>query len=179
MLRRRPIHISPDEARKALDYDPETGVMVWRDLPEFRVSCAKGGRAKVVGKVAGTVTAHGYRKIKICGRFIFAHRLAWLIVHGEDASGEIDHINGDRLDNRIQNLRIASHAQNAMNGRRRSTNTAGLKGVYVCKPTGRYIAQIVVDGANHYLGTHDTAEAAHAAYVAAAERLHGEFARAA
>lgn len=144
MLRRRPIHISPDEARKALDYDPETGVMVWRDLPEFRVSCAKGGRAKVVGKVAGTVTAHG-----------------------------------DRLDNRIQNLRIASHAQNAMNGRRRSTNTAGLKGVYVCKPTGRYIAQIVVDGANHYLGTHDTAEAAHAAYVAAAERLHGEFARAA
>jgi hypothetical protein len=108
-----------------------------------------------------------------------AHRLAWLYVYGE-ALGEfeeIDHINGDRQDNRIGNLRRATKSQNMANMRGHSK--LGLpKGVSIQAKSRRFMACIMVGRRKKYLGTFDTATEAHAAYRAAAQEHHGEFARA-
>jgi hypothetical protein len=106
-----------------------------------------------------------------------AHRLAWLWVHGRWPGCEIDHINSDGLDNRIQNLREATHAQNQRNQSKRSDNTSGLKGVSWHKRGKKWKAQICHMGKWHALGLYDCSEEAHKAYVAAAHRFHGEFAR--
>lgn len=90
----------------------------------------------------------------------------------------VDHINGDKIDNRRQNLRSCTRAQNQMNQRPKGglrKNKLGLKGV--CRNHGRYMANITANKVQHYLGTFDTPEEAHAAYCEAAKRLHGEFAR--
>lgn len=109
---------------------------------------------------------------------ILAHRLAWALHFGRWPDQAIDHINGDRTDNRIANLRLATVAENTRNGKRRSTNTSGYKGVSLTE-NGQWRATIVAGGRQSYLGRFSTAEDAHAAYVKAASRLHGEFARAA
>lgn len=89
--------------------------------------------------------------------------------------GQIDHINGCRTDNRIANLRIATHAENCRNQQKRPVNTTGFKGVV--RYQDKFLAQIKKNGKGHYLGIFPTAEAAHAAYCEAAMRLYGEFAR--
>ena len=91
----------------------------------------------------------------------------------------VDHINGDSLDNRRSNLRVCSAAQNRLNCRRHKNNQAGLKGVYLDKEcaTTRWRASIRANGKKHNLGSFSTKNEAHAAYVRAAKRLHGEFAR--
>jgi hypothetical protein len=89
----------------------------------------------------------------------------------------VDHVNCDGLDNRRANLRVATLAQNAQNSRRRKRTASGLKGVYWNKLGRKWQAEIMADGRTYYLGLFDAPEAAHAAYVEAAKRLHGEFAR--
>jgi len=106
-----------------------------------------------------------------------AHRLAWLLTHGEWPKDEVDHINGDRMDNRLSNLREATRSQNSMNIGARRTNKTGFKGVWAYK--GRFRSQIALDGKRTSLGTFDTAQEAYSAYCAAVVKLHGEFARAA
>lgn len=152
-----------------VDYDPETGSITWRVRA---AACVR------VGQIAGWVTAGGYRKVPIKGKYQYAHRIAWAIYHGEWPNGLIDHINGDGLDNRIANLRLSTPAQNQANARKRVDNSAGLKGVSY-RP-GRplpYIARIRSGGGQVWLGSYETPEAAHAAYVEAAHRVYGEFAR--
>jgi hypothetical protein len=89
----------------------------------------------------------------------------------------IDHINGDKLDNRRANLRFATQLQNSWNKPKSSRNTSGFKGVSYDKRTKKWVAHIKARGVQHWLGRHDSAEAAAAVYDAAAHRLHGEFAR--
>lgn len=89
----------------------------------------------------------------------------------------VDHIDGNGLNNRRSNLRLATRAQNQHNRGVRADSASGLKGVLRHALTGRWRAYIRVDGKKIHLGYFDTAEAAHAAYSAAAHRLHGEFAR--
>ncbi len=131
--------------------------------------------------MAGTITSccssHGYRVIRIDNQLIMAHRLAWLYVHGELPSGEIDHINGDRSDNRLANLRLATRVQNNQNTKTRTDNTSGHKGVCFHKQAGRWMAYINASGKRTYLGLHNSKEEAAQAYAAAAQELHGEFAR--
>jgi hypothetical protein len=90
---------------------------------------------------------------------------------------QIDHVNGDPADNRLENLRLATHQQNLCN-KRRGRNNSGLKGVYL-RPNGKFTASVAFNQRSFYLGCFDTAGEAHAAYAFAAARLHGEFARAA
>jgi hypothetical protein len=92
---------------------------------------------------------------------------------------EIDHIDGDGLNNRRSNMRLSTHAENMRNRRIAKNNTSGFKGVAWDKNGAKWRAKIKVDGEQIHLGQFDTPEAAHAAYVAASEKLHGEFARAA
>lgn len=160
--------LTAERLRALLDYDPATGIFIWR---EQRSRYAKGARA-------GTLNHDGYRRIGIDGKDYTANRLAWLHVHGEWPASAIDHKDGARDNNRIDNLRPATRSQNAANMARRRDNAAGFKGVYFHKVARRWSAMITIDGHNKYLGLFDTPEAAHAAYCAAAKRAFGEFARA-
>jgi len=145
-----------------LIYNKETGQFFWK-------------------KEAGTITGHGYRYIRVNGKMMLAHRMAWLMAYGEDPGEKlIDHINGNRLDNRIENLRLATFSQNGANAKRHSRNTSGLKGASKVlkrgKWTGRWQSSITVRNKQFNLGYFDTKEEAHVAYLAAAKEHHGEFA---
>ena len=129
------------------------------------------------GSAAGTGAGKGYRYRKVGGVEYRTSRLAWLFATGEwpPKGIEVDHINGDRADDRIANLRLATTRENCRNRGVNRANTTGVKGVH--RHRGRYIARISADDKRLFLGSYPTAEQAHAAYAAAAERLHGEFAR--
>lgn len=161
--------LSAEFVRSILRYEPETGSFYWR---------AGYARCVTEGRPAGRVNGKGYASISICGKHRSSHRLAWLYVYGEwpDRSLCVDHINGDKTDNRISNLRIATFSENAQNRRKQLD---GLKGVTLHRATGRWQAQISPSGRSVYLGLFDSPEEAHAAYVAAAEKYFGSFARAA
>lgn len=155
--------------RARLHYDETTGVFTWLAPRMWRVK---------PGDIAGSQKhKDGYSEIHIFGKLFLAHRLAWFYVHGEWPNGQIDHVNGDRLDNRISNLRVALHGQNRANSKPGKNNLLGVKGV--CKSrNGKYAAQIRASGKQIHLGTHETIEQAHAAYCEAARKYHGDFARA-
>lgn len=157
--------LTADRLREVLAY--EDGV--------FRWVRPRGKRA--AGAVAGTINVLGYVVICIDSRQYYAHRLAWLYVHGEWPKGEIDHRDMCKSNNKIENLRDATRSENNAN---RGTQRPGrLKGTTWHKRAGRWMASIQVKGRNVYLGLHDTEEAAHAAYLAAAKEHYGDFARAA
>jgi hypothetical protein len=150
-----------------LHYDPDTGVFTWRVYT---------GAARP-GNVAGMVGPIGYRYIGIARRLYPAHRLAWFYVHGEWPPQDIDHINMERADNRLANLRLATRSQNMANGKARVGNRSGFKGVFFHKQAGKWTARLTVNGRCRSLGFHATPEAAHAAYVSAAKQAFGDFAR--
>ena len=125
----------------------------------------------------GTITrkpnAGGYMVISIFNKSCYAHRLAWLFIHGEWPNGAIDHINGNKLDNRTVNLRLCEAATNQQNIRAaKKGNLTGLLGVTPCNESARYIAAIMVDGRNIFLGRFDTPDLAHAAYLGAKRIAH-------
>jgi hypothetical protein len=157
-----------DRLREVLSYDSDTGAFTW---------LKSRGRAGA-GSVAGSIGRIGYRYIHVDDRSYFAHRLAWLYTHGRWPDDEIDHVNGAYDDNRLANLREATHAENARNKRKPSTNRSGAKGVSRHR-TGRWQAFIGIGGEMNYLGLFDTVEAASAAYETAATSLFGRFKRAA
>jgi hypothetical protein len=149
--------------RELLDYDPETGVFTWR---------ATGKGRPAIGSQAGaTDKGHGYRSICVEYGRHYAHRLAFLYVTGEWPQGMVDHINGRRDDNRWCNLRDASRLVNQQNMRRAVAGSAsGLLGAH--KKRGKWSSQIKVRGVLVKLGIFETADQAHAAYLAAKRQLH-------
>ncbi len=159
--------ITLEYLKSIVDYDPETGIFRWR--------------VKRSNVPAGTVVGKGgkawYKQAGIDGKLYLLHRLAWFYMHGVWPANDIDHINGDRHDNRIANLREATRAQNLLNKGKRANNTSGYKGVTWNKRRQKWVAQIARGGEHYGLGYFASAEEAYAAYVAAAARLHGEFAR--
>lgn len=108
-------------------------------------------------------------------RFIYMHRFILGLEKGDPRI--IDHINGNPLDNRKANLRIANKATNGMNRGKAACNKTGFKGVIFSQNRKRFVAQIRAFNKHRNLGTFDTPEQAHAAYCEAAAKLHGEFAR--
>lgn len=160
----KPPNITRARVLELLTYDPETGVFRNR---VFRSSVAK------IGDIAGCRHNMGYWKIRIDRHYILAHRLAWFYVHGTWPK-EIDHINGDRGDSRLANLRIATHSQNMANKKCYAPNLTGFRGVH--KKLNRFVAYISVNNKRVHLGSFKTPEDAHAAYLAALPRYHGEFA---
>ena len=163
-----------EEAMSLLDYEPETGLFHWK----VKRNC-RGGRL-VPGTVAGT-PRDGYVQIKILGRIWRAHRLAWLYMTDElpPKGMEIDHINGDRADNRWSNLRQVTRQQNNYNLGISRRNVSGTKGVSWDASSRKWLARIKVDGRVVHLGLHSTIEAASAARLAGERQHHGEYARAA
>ena len=163
--------LTPAEVRRLLDYDPVTGVLTWRHREDVLPRVNK----RFVGKPAGCPDGqYGYISVRLRDRLYQAHRLIWFYVTGQWPTAVIDHIDGNPANNAWDNLREATRAENNRNRMRRRH---GLKGVTIEHRTGRWMAQIMLGKKNHYLGTFDTEEAAHAAYIEASKRLHGEFAR--
>lgn len=153
-----------DELCGLVRYNPEDG--------SFVRSKTTGSRWKK-GQPAGTIDAHGYVVLNVSGKRVKAHRLAWFIVHGE-MPALIDHINGDRSDNRIANLRPASRSLNSLNtwDARTSNKRTGLQGVSkISGRSKRWAARIGRNGERIHLGSFATPEEAHAAYVAAKREI--------
>lgn len=153
--------------RNLFDYDRDTGLLTWRVRKRNSVH---------IGEVAGSLDAHGYICVQIDGRPHKAHRLIWLWLHGEWPPKEIDHINGNRSDNREANLRLANNFQNSANRLRQKNNTSGYKGVSLHRKTGKWQASARLGGNLRYLGLFASASEAHAVYVNATRQYHGDFA---
>lgn len=158
--------IDASRLRQILEYDPETGVWRWQ-------ACHQR-----YGWPAGCRNKAGYLRIHVGGKLEYAHRLAFLYMTGE-MPDQVDHIDGDRANNAWRNLRETDASRNAANAKLARNNKVGLKGVSWCQSANRYQASICCQKQQRHLGFFDSPEAAHAAYVVAANRLFGEFARAA
>lgn len=146
----------------------ETGIFRWR--------VGRGGTAQTGCEAGSTNQKNGYRYIRIDLVDHLAHRLAWLYVNGGWPLNDIDHVNGNRTDNRFHNLRAATRSQNLANKRQCGPRR---KGVGFDPRRGCYYPRIQFNRKTKYLGRFDSEEAAHAAYMRAADLMHGEFARAA
>lgn len=174
---------SPEVLRQLLRYEPETGKLFWKERgPEWFVTKRSHAswNTMYAGKEALTASNKlGYRSGALLGNSVKAHRLAWAIFYGAWPSAEVDHINRDPGDNRIENLREASKSENAQNRIARKDSVSGLKGVKKVRGYQKWSARIMIDGKRKYLGYFDTAEEAWAAYRDASEKYHGEFGRAA
>jgi hypothetical protein len=149
---------------QVIAYDPSSGAFSWK-VDQSRVA--------KVGSLAGVKpNAAGYGRIGIDGTRYLAHRLAWLYVHGEWPPADLDHINRNRMDNRIANLRLATRGENLQNKAMPAANTSGHKGVYWNRRANKWQAQIKANGTYHYLGLFADLSAAAAAYERAANQLH-------
>lgn len=155
--------------REVLDYDTVTGVLTWK--------ITLGSRA-MKGRVAGNIDpSTGYHRTRVDGFYILSHHIAWAIVHGVWPV-QLDHVRGKEAGNGLDNLRPSNQVQNMGNMGKPKHNTSGLKGVSFHKATGKWQAQIRENGVNIGLGVYSTKEEAHEAYLAAAKKHFGEFARA-
>lgn len=161
--------LTAERLRSLLNYDAATGVFTWR--------FSRKGRPGKAGAQAGRVDERfGYRYIGIDRKRYGAHRLAWLYMTGELPVGEVDHIDGDRRNDRFVNLRDVSVRTNRENIRkaRADNKSTGFLGVRINRKNGdaRYSARITVDGKEIRLGRFDTPEEAHEAYLAAKRAKH-------
>jgi len=153
--------IDADTLRSLVDYDSDTGVFTSR----------AGRRGVTRGRTLGRADVTGYFRFMVKGRQYLAHRLAWLYVYGEWPANEIDHIDGDKGNNRICNLREATRSQNCAN--RRKIGVGLPKGVQ--RNANRFQAVITVNGKRKCLGSYLSPEEAHAAYCAAAQNEFGAY----
>ena len=154
-----------DLVSSLIKYDEKTGLFYWKKRPH------NNSRMRA-GDAAGTVLKDGYIMIRILKRGLLAHRVAWSIYYGNVPEGQIDHINGNKSDNRISNLRVVSVSENAQNKRNPlSRNKNGCLGVSRFK-NGKYRATINIGGKNVYLGSFESAEKASEAYQSAKKKHH-------
>jgi hypothetical protein len=158
--------ITATRLREILSYEPDTGVLAWRVSGRGRKPCG----------VAGT-PCRGYTHVKVDGGQYLAHRLAWLYMTGEWPPDQIDHVSGDRADNRWLNLRLADNSKNRANTGRSVVNTSGLKGVSWDKARHKWRADIKVHGKSSNLGCFGCKADAALAYDRSAILFSGPFAR--
>lgn len=160
-----------------LQYSPETGTFVWKerqtDGADWRI---KTWNKRYAGTVCASRDKDGYVIITCKGKVIKAHRLVYLIETGA-LPNEIDHINGDKSDNRFSNLRAVTDSQNRWNSGKRPENKSGWKGVSWSKTRNKWHSQISVNKQKICLGYFDDVKEAAEEYIFAALKHHGEFAR--
>ena len=154
--------LEQEKLKSILEYDPETGLFRWKVL----------GWGRKAGWFGGT-SGHRYLRVYVPDKQYFAHRLAWFYVYGSMPNGEIDHINGNRHDNRIVNLRIATRSQQLGNSRAQPRNKSGYKGVSWKRNRGKWCVQIL----NRYVGLFSDKVEAARAYDEKAKEVFGDFAR--
>jgi hypothetical protein len=161
--------VTHEELKKFFSYDHNSGKF-------YRL--VRMGRVRP-GLVESVPAFNGYLYLGIGGKKYLHHRLAWFYVHGYWPSDEVDHIDGDKTNNAISNLRCASRAENEVNKGLKKSNTSGIKGVRWEKHTQKWYAFITVNAKMMSLGRYDSVADAVEARERVAKRIHGEFYRAA
>jgi hypothetical protein len=144
--------------------DPEKGVLIWREFTEATAP-NKANRAKLNKNLAhhhaGYVTKDGYKCVSIFNKKPYVHRIIWAMANGSWPDGEIDHLNHDKIDNRIANLRVASRLENSKNKSINKNSTSGITGVSYMKAVNKWRAQISnLEGKRVNLGNYATKEQA-------------------
>jgi len=180
--------VTPEELRELLDYNPDTGALTWKDRPLkyfhdnygrytkerayqiFKTSFA--GRPALTAK-----NPNGYLRGNLFGKSLLAHRAAFCLMEGRWPSNQIDHINGDRSDNRWANLREATNTQNQYNQRSARGSASRFVGVSRCKKSNKWVAYICPEGVKVSLGSYGTEEEAAKARDQAAVKVFGQYAR--
>jgi hypothetical protein len=172
---------TPEELRKLLRYEPETGKLFWLPRPEDTFPdkrYALTWNKRYAGAEAfKTADGNGYLQGAVHGVVYKTHRVIWAIVTGEWPKDEIDHRNRNRSDNRWKNLREATRSENMQNAGVRSDNKSGYKGVCWDRNKMKWLAQITIGGDSRFLGLFETKELAADAYREASKAHFGEFAR--
>ena len=153
-----------DRFNQLFSYDQSTGILTWK-LPTAR-NIKKG-------QAVGSFDKHGYRKITVDGKTLLAHRVIWCMHYGAMPNGDVDHINRNRLDNRIENLRLTTRSMNAVNSTH-SRSSTGFRGI-TRMADGSFRAQIGGKGKVKHLGFFKTAEDAKEFYELASVLKYGEF----
>lgn len=172
---------TPEELRQLLRYDADTGKLFWLPRP---ISMFPDARS---GKIWNTKNAHkeafkvkdprGYRRGQVLDQKVWAHRVAFAVFHGRWADGDVDHINGDKGDNRAENLRDATRSQNLQNQASRKGSTSNFLGVSWKNSSRSWVAQIGGDGKTKFIGAFSSEIAAAMAYDEAAKERFGSGAR--
>lgn len=153
--------ITQSDIKSVAHYDEQTGIFT-------RLTSAGGFH---IGTSMGRTDTYGYRQLNIQSRSYLAHRAAWLYVYGEWPTDEIDHIDGNRSNNAISNLRIVKRQGNNQNIRKsRVTNIVGVLGV--SRSGKKFTARINADGSQVHLGTFNTPEEAYESYLQAKRKFH-------
>ena len=157
---------SPELLRKLLRYEPDTGKLFWRERDRELFETNKSfsiWNKRNANRETGTINAHGYVLVRVSGSSYPAHRVAWAIYHGKWPKNDIDHINGNRTDNRICNLRDVTRSENMKNAKMRSDNTSGYMGISWFKARKKWHPQIKHNGKLIHLGFFDSLDEAIAA----------------
>jgi hypothetical protein len=158
--------LSQEYLKSILDYDLETGIFTWK--------VNKSQRCKI-GNIAGWLS-NGYREIEIDSKKYKVHRLAWLYVNGEIPKNLIDHIDGNRLNNKISNLREATYQQNGENYKKPKTNTSGVKNASWHKSSNKWVVSISIKNIKKTIGYFDNLEFAELVAIEARNKYRLEFA---
>lgn len=168
-----------DVLLQLLSYDPETGILRWKErgsewFNEGRQTAKHNAaiwNGKNAGAIAGYTSVRGYVFVRVIGVNYLAHRIIWKMMMGDDPD-VIDHVDGDKGNNRWLNLRSVTPSENNRNQHIPRDNTSGVIGVCWVKRRSKWAAQIKAEGRSRYIGDFDTFEEAVAARKAA-EREHG------
>jgi len=159
--------ISQKHLKSIINYNPSTGFFTWLSRPADMFSCGNRSaksycdmwNSRYSGKIAGTISDMGMNGIRRCivikKKQYFSYRLAWLYVYGVWPECEIDHINGNSLDDRIVNLRDVTSQENSRNSRIPTTNISGIIGVRFRGDKGKWVAGITVNNKSIHLGYFD------------------------
>ena len=160
------MHVTKEEVKRLLKYNPITGDFTWKP--------AKG--EKWAGKLAGNINTGGYRRIFILGKYIAAHRLAFMYMSG-NIPPAVDHIDGNKLNNSWNNLRSCTTGENNCNVGPRANSKSGIKGVSWHKASNKWIVQVGAGGKKKYIGVFKNLELAELIAHEARLKFHKEFAR--
>ena len=158
-----------DTINKYLSYNPVTGILSWKRGLKY-------AKQRQEGRPAGTMSKGGYLRLSIERRMYANHRIIWKIVTGSEPDGVVDHIDGNKLNNRSNNLRCVTQRQNLYNSVRRTDNTTGYKGVVYSDWHRGYLFNIRVNGKKITSPVFRTPEAANDYVMQVREKGHGEYA---
>jgi hypothetical protein len=146
-------------------FDYKDGVLFWKTTPSRKIP---------IGSKAGTITAKGYIRIKINGRLYYAHRLVYLLETGTYPK-QLDHVNGDKSDNRIKNLRECDVSQNNLNRKKPRNNSSGIKGISWHAISKKWMVSLQIAGEQKYFGLYKDIDQAKSVIEAMRHKYHGDF----
>ena len=168
--------LTQEIVKEFMNYDPETGILTWKHRD--RKWCKdersyNSWNTSHYNKICGSIHPNsGYNNIRIFNKTYRTHRIIWLYVYGTWPNDQLDHINGNRQDNRLCNLRECTNSENQQNKKIRKDNSSGFMGVSFSKKSQKFQSHIKVNTKSLHLGLFDDAKEAHEAYLEAKQKYH-------